>query len=104
MMGLEYFTVAAYIPQDSGTILCRGCGEKEGLPASDQITQAQFNDGWDDGCYCDNCGKEIVAPYQWTCPHCDTEYTGEEASNLENDRWRNRDSFKCCDTCPGEES
>jgi hypothetical protein len=63
MFGPEYFTVAAYMPEDSGTILCRKCGDKAGLPASDQLMQSEFNGGdWEDGCYCDNCGAEIVAP------------------------------------------
>jgi hypothetical protein len=47
MMGPEYFTVAAYMPADSGTILCPACGDKAGLPASDQLTQSQFNGGED---------------------------------------------------------
>ena len=63
MFGPEYFTVAAY--ENDGTILCRKCGDKAGLPASDQLMQSEFNEGdWDTGCYCDDCGAEIVAPYE----------------------------------------
>ena len=103
MMGPEYFTVAAYMPEDSGTILCRKCGDAAGLPTSDQLMQSSFNGGdWNDGCYCDDCGDEIVAPYEWTCPHCETEYSGEEASDLENHYWKNR-TAPCSDDCPGEE-
>jgi hypothetical protein len=103
MFGPEYFTVAAYMPADSGTILCRDCGDAAGLPASDQLVQAEFNNGWDDGCYCDGCGAEIVAPYEWTCPYCETEHTGEEASGLESKYYRDRSTFTCSDNCPGEE-
>ena len=60
MFGPEYFTVAAYMTD--GSILCRECGDKAGLPCSDQVTQSEFNDGWEDGCYCDDCGAEIAAP------------------------------------------
>ena len=63
-MGPEYFTVGAYIPADEGTILCVKCGEKRGLPASDQITENQmFENFGDDGAWCDVCGVEIVEPY-----------------------------------------
>jgi hypothetical protein len=75
MFGPEYFTVAAYMPQDSGVILCRKCGDEAGLPTSDQIVQAEFNEGWEDGCYCDECGAEIVAPDE---PEEDEEETDEE--------------------------
>ena len=104
MMGTEYFTVAAYMPEDSDTILCVSCGDAAGLPASDQITRSQFNGGdWNDGCYCDDCGAEIAAPYDWTCPTCETEYTGDEASNREHEYWRNSHgddgNRHCSDEC-----
>ena len=62
MMGPEYFTVAGYATD--GAIVCRDCGEKQALPASDQITEAQaYADFGDTGMYCDACGTEIVEPY-----------------------------------------
>lgn len=60
MMGPEYFTVAAY--QTDGTILCRDCGEKQALPASAQLTQAQVWADFEEGLYCDACSSEIVEP------------------------------------------
>ena len=102
MFGPEYFTVAGYM--NDGAILCRDCGDKAGLAASDQIMQSEFNGGdWNDGYYCDDCGAEICAPYEWTCPYCDTEYTGGEASDLESEYYRGRTEFKCSDDCPGDE-
>ena len=99
MMGPEYFTVAAYMPEDSGIILCVKCGEHAGLPASDQVTQSEFNGGaWNDGCYCDDCGAEIAAPYTWTCPNCEREYSGEaanEAASVAESEYHG----KCCDAC-----
>ena len=102
MFGPEYFTVAGYLTD--GAFLCRGCGDKAGLPVSDQIMQSEFNGGdWNDGCYCDDCGDEICAPYEWMCPYCDTEHTGEEAADLEGEYYRGRTEFKCSDDCPGDE-
>jgi hypothetical protein len=64
MFGPEYSTVAAYIPADSGTVLCRECGEEAKLPASDQITEAQMYESFGtDGAWCDACHAEIVAPF-----------------------------------------
>lgn len=61
MMGPEYFTVAGYLID--GDILCRACGEKAKLPASDQITEAQaYSEFQEDGLWCGKCGAEIVEP------------------------------------------
>lgn len=65
MFGPEYFTVVAYSPKDSGTIVCRRCGEAAELPTSDSLTEAEVSgDGAVDefGLYCDSCGAEIIAP------------------------------------------
>jgi hypothetical protein len=66
MLSIEQMTVTAYITD--GAILCRKCGEKEGLPAKDGLCdytmQSEFSE---DGLYCDTCGKEIVEPYVETC-------------------------------------
>lgn len=65
MMGPEYFTVGAYIIND-GEILCPKCGDEAGLPASDQITEAELWSDFSDyeeegGLYCE-CGEELIAP------------------------------------------
>lgn len=103
MFGPEYFTVAGYLTD--GGILCRECGDKAGLPVSDQIMQSEFNSGWEEGCYCDNCTAEIVAPYEWTCPQCDTVYYGEEALTAERQHYGRGwcGAEKCCDLNAGDE-
>lgn len=59
MMGPEYFTVAGYLID--GDILCRDCGDKQALPASDQITEAQAWESFgNEGLNCGACFAEIV--------------------------------------------
>ena len=80
MMGPEYFTVGAYI--SDGKIMCRECGEKENLPASDQITESELWSSFSDyasegGLYC-FCGEELIAPEE------PTEIEGDEDGNIED--------------------
>jgi hypothetical protein len=72
MMGKEYFTVAGYLTD--GAVLCRDCGEKQALPASAQITEAQARaDYANDGLNCDACFAEIVPA---TLPEDEDEVAG----------------------------
>ena len=62
MFGPEYFTVAAYFDGEC-TIVCRECGEKKNLPTGESLSEAQVNESfYEDGLYCEDCGKEIVEP------------------------------------------
>ena len=57
-------SLGAYIVD--GGILCPECGDKVGLPVSDQITEAELWSSFCDyasqgGLYCE-CGAELIAP------------------------------------------
>ena len=102
MLSIEQLTIVAY--QADFGILCRECGENEGLPTRDAICAYSAGEiAGNEGLYCDACGAEIDAPYEWTCPSCETTYSGDEAVDAENEYgWGADASHKCCDKCPGE--
>ena len=64
MLSAEQLIITAYIPADAGTILCRACGEDEGLPMKDAMCDYAMQSEFEEGAWCDNCGKEIVEPYE----------------------------------------
>lgn len=96
MFGPEYFTPVGYLTDCC--FLCVECGDKEGLPISEQVMAAYFNNDYE-GTYCDQCGAEINPPWEWTCPHCEKVYYGEDARQQDMQSY----GHKCCDECPGEE-
>lgn len=87
MFSSEYFTVAGY--QTDGETLCRACGDKAGLPVSEQFTEAQAYSDYcldGEGLYCDQCSAEIVAPPEpeeneeanvEECPRCGASCNGD---------------------------
>ena len=103
MLSIDQLTILSYIAD--GTVLCRDCGEKAELPTSEAVCAYSTHEfAGNDGLYCDACGKEIVEPYEWTCPACDHSYYGEEAADAENEYgWGPDASHKCSDDCPGDE-
>ena len=83
MLSIEQLTIVAYVTD--GDILCRKCGEKQGLPTKDALcaySAGEFADN--DGLYCGDCSKEIVEPYTWTCPDCGADYVGSDAVTSES--------------------
>ena len=61
MLSLSQLTPVAYITD--GAILCLACGDKAGLPVSDQLIEYNLESDFTEGCWCDDCGKELVEPY-----------------------------------------
>lgn len=100
MLNIDQLVIVAYL--SSGGILCRSCGEEQNLPTSEAVCAYSAGDfAGSEGLYCDDCEKEIVAPYKWTCPCCGTEYYGEEASDAEDIHYRSKEG-KCSVECPGD--
>ena len=58
MLSIESMTITAYI--SDGSVLCRACGEKAKLPASDAQCDYTMQSDFYDGVSCDDCGEEIV--------------------------------------------
>ena len=62
MLSLSQLTPVAYLAD--GEILCIKCGDKAGLPISAQIIEYSLDSDFaEDGCWCGECGKELVEPY-----------------------------------------
>ena len=102
MLSIEQLTIVAYFDGE-GSIVCRECGEDEGLPTKDALCAYSAGEySGNEGLYCDSCGKEIDAPYEWTCPHCDTTYSGDGAAEQESNYYK--DSTAKCqnEECPGD--
>ncbi len=101
MLSIEQLTIAAY--QTDGGILCRKCGEAKGLPTKDALCAYSAGEyAGNEGLYCDDCGHEIEAPYEWDCPHCGTTYLGDEAAEAESVYYEDR-TAKCENSdCPGD--
>lgn len=97
MLSIEQLTIVAYFAGEC-EILCRKCGEAEGLPAKEAICAYSAGEyAGNEGLTCDGCGKEIVEPYSWTCPTCGADYVGEEAalSEEEHDAGNGCGSVNC---------
>ena len=63
MLSIEQMTITAYA--GDGFIVCRECGEKENLPTKDAMCAYTVDSEFgEDGLWCDDCGKEIVEPYE----------------------------------------
>lgn len=85
MLSAEQLIVVAYC--HDGSILCRRCGERNPetkMGEAMSAYEAQEYAGRD-GLTCEDCGKEIIEAYQWTCPDCDETYYGDEAESKESD-------------------
>jgi hypothetical protein len=62
MLSIEQMTIVAYL--GDGFIVCRECGEKDGMPARDALCAYSVeSDFSEDGLCCDECSKVIVEPY-----------------------------------------
>jgi hypothetical protein len=102
MLSIEQLTITAYLGDSE--ILCRDCGEKAGLPTSKALCAYDSSEmAGNEGLYCDDCGKEIEEPYEWTCPHCDTIYLGDEAADQESNYYRDSTAKCANEDCEGEE-
>jgi hypothetical protein len=102
MLSIEQLTIVAYL--HDCTTLCRKCGE-----ANPEVKMGEALSAYEagefagvDGLTCDECGTEIIEPYEWTCPWCDRQYVGDDAADSEREADRDEHS-KCCDDCPGDE-
>ena len=62
MLSAEQLIITAYI--GDGVILCRSCGEAEGLPMKDAMCDYAMQSDFEEGAWCEDCGKEIVEPYE----------------------------------------
>jgi hypothetical protein len=71
MLSLSQLTPVAYITD--GAIVCIKCGDARKLPIKNQLIEYSLDSEFSDenGCYCDDCGKELVEPYT------ETEYCAE---------------------------
>jgi hypothetical protein len=70
MLSLSQLTPVAYLTD--GAILCIACGDKAGLPVSAQLIEYNLDESYfEDGCWCDGCGKELVEPYVEDEPETD---------------------------------
>ena len=85
MLSAEQLIVVAYC--HDGSILCRKCGEGNPETKMGEAMSAYEAGEYagNDGLTCEDCGKEIVEQYEWTCPDCDETYYGEEAATKEYD-------------------
>lgn len=98
MLSIDQLTILSYMTD--GGIVCRSCGEKANLPTKDALCAYSTHEfSGNEGLTCDDCGKEIVEAYEWTCPHCDNSYYGDEASDAETVYYQEE---KCSEDCPGE--
>jgi len=101
MLSAEQLIIVAYC--HDGCMLCRKCGEanpETKMGEAMSAYEAQEYAGAD-GLTCEDCGKEIIEAYQWTCPDCDETYYGDEAEEKENDH----DESGCGGRlCTGKES
>lgn len=61
MLCLSQLTAVAYLTD--GDIVCLACGDKAGLPVKDQLIAYNLESEFEDGLWCDDCGKELVEPY-----------------------------------------
>ena len=79
MLSAEQLIIVAYTHNECG-VICRKCGES-GMEIMGHAMSAYEAGEWagSEGLTCEECGKEIIEPYTWTCPTCDTEYTGINA-------------------------
>ena len=104
MLSAEQLIIVAYTRGDC-EVICRRCGEA-GHEIMGHAMSAYEAGEWagSNGLWCDDCGEEIEAPYTWTCPNCDTDYSGDEADEAESEfGWGPNASHKCSDECPGDE-
>ena len=104
MLSAEQLIIVAYTRGEC-EVICRKCGEDDGLPMGQAMCAYSAGD-WagSDGLTCEECGKEIIEAYQWTCPSCGREYFGEEAETAENEYgYGPNASHKCFEDCPGDE-
>jgi hypothetical protein len=76
MFGIEHLTVGGYITD--GSIVCRECGEKRKLPASESISVASLEEEWPFGLTCGACDAEIVAT-----PRFDVDSLWHELADVE---------------------
>jgi hypothetical protein len=104
MLSAEQLIIVAYTRGDC-EVICRRCGEA-GHEIMGHAMSAYEAGEWagSNGLWCDDCGEEIEAPYTWTCPNCDTDYSGDEADEAESEfGWGPNALHKCSDECPGDE-
>jgi hypothetical protein len=103
MLSAEQLIIVAYTRGEC-EVICRRCGEAGHEIMGHALSAYEAGEyAGNNGLYCDDCGEEIEAPYEWTCPACDAEYSGDEAMDAENEYGYGLDaSHKCNEDCPGD--
>ena len=86
MLSAEQLIVVAYYSERTG-VLCRHCGEADPeMKMGEALSAYEAGEfAGSEGLTCEECSKEIIEAYQWTCPACDETYYGEEAESKESD-------------------
>ncbi len=105
MLSAEQLIIVAYYSERTG-VLCRKCGEADPEMKMGQALSAYEAGEFagSNGLDCESCYATIEEPYEWTCPSCDTSYSGDEAVDAENEYgWGAAASHKCSEDCAGEE-
>lgn len=80
MLCLSQLTPVAYL--GDGFIVCLACGDARKLPVKDQLIAYNLESEFEDGCYCDDCGKELVEPYVEDEPEEDEDETAHVLSGV----------------------
>ena len=98
MLSGEQLIIVAYTRNDE--VICRQCGENGHEIMGHALSAYEAGEyAGAEGLTCEDCGKEIIEEYQWTCPHCGREYFGSDAEDSKNEEYR---TGKCFEDCPGE--
>jgi predicted RNA-binding Zn-ribbon protein involved in translation (DUF1610 family) len=103
MLSAEQLIIVAYTRH--GEFICRQCGESGAEIMGHAVSAYEAGEyAGADGLTCEDCGKEIIEAYEWTCPTCGKDYIGEEAETAESEYgYGPNASHKCSEDCNSDE-
>src|ERR1039458_7824432 len=81
MLCLSQLTAVAYL--GDGFIVCLACGDKRKMPAKDNLIAYTLENDFEEGLWCDDCGKELVEPYVEDEPETDEDEDTSEPLPLQ---------------------